>query len=91
MVGVSRDGTGVTWTWRGWDYSLQTRTAGVATYEVQYRIDSGHFSTVATATVATRKIALGRPSGHTYGVRVRARDGAGNVGAWSSELRIWVP
>lgn len=91
MEGVTRSGKDVTWTWRGWDTILQTRTAGVATYEVQYRMDSGSFGTVASQTVATRRIALGRYSGHWYGVRVRARDGAGNLGAWTSELRIWVP
>jgi hypothetical protein len=91
MVDVKRDGNDVTWTWRGWDTILQTRTAGVATYEVQYRMDSGSFATVASATVASRRIALDRYHGHWYGVRIRARDGAGNVGAWSSELRILVP
>ncbi len=91
MTGVSRDGNDVTWTWRGSDYVLQTRTAGVASYEVQYRMDSGYFSTVASQTVATRRIALDRAGGHWYGVRVRARDAAGNVGAWTTELRIWVP
>ena len=91
MVGVSRDGNDVTWTWRGWDPILQTRTSGVASYEVQYRVDSGSFGTVALQTVATRRIALDRYSGHWYGVRVRARDRAGNLGAWTSELRTWVP
>jgi hypothetical protein len=91
MVSVTRDGNDVTWTWRGWDVILQRRTSGVATYQVQYRMDSGSFTTVATATVATRKFGYDRHRGHWYGLRVRARDGAGNVGAWSSELRIWVP
>jgi len=91
MVSVARSGNDVTWRWRGWDTALQTRTAGVATYEVQYRVDSGTFRTVASRTVATRRMGLHRSAGHWYGVRVRAKDGASNVGAWSSELRIWVP
>ena len=91
MVSVGRVDNDVTWTWRGWDAILQTRTAGVATYEVQYRVDSGAFGTVASRTVATRRLGLDRAHGHWYGVRVRAKDGAGNIGAWSSELRIWVP
>ncbi len=36
-------------------------------------------------------LATNRSGGHTHGLRVRARDGAGNVGAWSPEMRIWVP
>ncbi len=91
MVSVSRDDNDVTWTWRGWDVVLQTRTSGVANYVVQYRVDSGSFSTIASATVATRRISLDRVRGHSYGLRVAARDGAGNLGAWSSEMRIWVP
>lgn len=91
MVGVSRDDNDVTWTWRGWDTILQTRTSGVANYVVQYRIDSGYFSTIASATVATRRISVDRARGHYHGLRVAARDAAGNLGAWSSEMRIWVP
>ena len=91
MTDVARDGNDLTWSWRGWDAILQKRTTGVATYEVQYRVDSGSFVTVASHTVALRRSALDRPAGHWYGMRVRAKDGAGNVGAWSSELRIRVP
>ena len=91
MLGVVRSGSDVTWTWRGLDMILQKRTAGVATFEVQYRVDSGSFLTVASHTVANHRIALDRAGGHWYGVRARAKDAAGNVGAWSSELRIWVP
>ena len=32
-----------------------------------------------------------RPGGRYYSIRVRATDRRGNVGAWSSESRIWVP
>ena len=91
MVSVSRSDNDVTWTWRGWDVILQTRTSGVANYVVQYRIDSGYFSTIASATVATRRISVDRSRGHYHGLRVAARDAAGNLGAWSSEMRIWVP
>jgi uncharacterized protein YkwD len=91
MVSVTRDGDDVTWTWRGWDVILQTRTSGVASYVVQYRIDSGYWSTIASATVATRRISANRAHGHYHGLRVAARDAAGNLGAWSSEMHIWVP
>ena len=91
MESVTRDDNDVTWTWRAWDVILQTRTSGVASYVVQARMDSGSFSTIASATVSTRRIALDRAHGHYHGVRVAARDAAGNLGAWSPEMRIWVP
>ncbi len=91
MVSVTRSGDDVTWTWRGWDVILQTRTSGVASYVVQARVDSGSFTTVASATTATRRTSLNRAHGHYHGVRVAARDAAGNLGSWSSEMRIWVP
>lgn len=91
MVSVSRDGDDVTWTWRSWDVILQTRTSGVASYVVQARMDSGSWTTIGSATTLTRRYATNRAHGHYHGVRVAARDGAGNVGPWSSEMRIWVP
>jgi hypothetical protein len=91
MENVSRDGDDVTWTWRGWDVSLQTRTSGVASYAVQARTDSGAWSTIGYATTLTQRFATNRAHGHYHGVRVAARDRAGNLGAWSSEMRIWVP
>lgn len=91
MVSVDRDGDDITWTWRGWDTVLQRRTSGLASHEVQYRVDSGTFATVVSSTTATQRLATNRSGGHWHGLRVRARDGAGNVGAWSSEMRIWVP
>jgi Cysteine-rich secretory protein family len=91
MVDVTRDGDDVRWTWRGWDPPLQKRTSGLATFQVQYRRDDGSFVTLATATVGTAWSYANRAHGHTYGMRIRAKDRAGNVGAWSSELRTWVP
>jgi hypothetical protein len=32
-----------------------------------------------------------RPGGRSYAIRVRGTDQRGNVGAWSSERRVWVP
>jgi hypothetical protein len=91
MVDVTRTDNDLRWTWRGWDPILQTRTSGVATYEVQYRVDWGTFRTLTTATASTAWNAADRARGHTHGVRVRARDRAGNLGPWSAELRVWVP
>jgi hypothetical protein len=58
---------------------------------VQARMDSGSWTTIGSATTLTRRYATNRAHGHYHGVRVAARDAAGNLGAWSSELRIWVP
>ncbi len=91
MVSVSRSGDDVRWVWRGWDATLQTRTSGVSRYSVQYRVDSGAFTTVVSSTTAITRYSTNRAHGHYHGVRVRAMDAAGNWGAWSSEMRIWVP
>jgi hypothetical protein len=91
MVSVTRDVDDVVWTWRGWDLILQKRTAGLAYFDIQYRVDSGTFRNIGTATIRTSTSLTNRPHRHWYGLRVRARDGAGNIGAWSSEMRVWVP
>jgi hypothetical protein len=81
----------VRWTWRGSDPLLQTRTAGLRDFTVQQRTDQGTWVTVASNTTKTARSVSNRTGGHWYGLRVRARDRAGNVGQWSAELRIWVP
>jgi hypothetical protein len=65
---------------------------GVTGYDVQLSADGGSYSTIATNTSArslTRSLALG----HTYRVRVRSTDGAGNAGAWAAgpllAVRSW--
>jgi hypothetical protein len=91
MIHSDVAGVGVHWSWRGWDLALQTHTAGLRTYTIQQRTDSGPWVTVVRATSATSRSALNKPHGHWYGVRVRATDRAGNIGPWSAESRIWVP
>ena len=85
------DGNDVRWNWRGADPLLQTHTAGLRDFAVQVRTDQGAWKTVSSATTATGRTAVDRPGGHWYGLRVRARDRAGNVGPWSAERRVWVP
>lgn len=91
MVGATVSGDDVRWTWRGSDPRLQTHTAGLRDFAVQQRTDGGSWVTVSTATTSTARSAINRARRHWYGLRVRARDRAGNVGPWSAELRIWVP
>lgn len=91
MVKVTVSGDDVRWTWRGSDPLLQTHTAGLRDFAVQQRTDRGGWATVSTGTTSTSRSALNRARGHWYGLRVRGRDRAGNVGPWSAELRVRVP
>jgi uncharacterized protein YkwD len=91
ITSVSRSGDDVTWTWRGWDVALQTHTSGIRDFDVQLRADGGTWRTVRDDWTGTTMTRPDMPGGHAYGVRVRARDRAGNVGAWTAESRISVP
>jgi spore germination protein YaaH len=55
--------------------------AGVASYDVARSVDGRPFGMIATG-VAASSLAVSLPPGHQYRFRVRARDRAGNVGAW---------
>lgn len=90
MAGATVSGDDVHWTWRGSDPLLQTRTAGLRDFTVQQRTDRGSWVTVSSGTTSTARSAVNLARGHWYGLRVRARDRAGNVGPWSTELRAWV-
>jgi uncharacterized protein YkwD len=91
ITSVNRKSDDVSWSWRGWEVPLQTHTAGFRDFDVQLRVDSGSWQTVRNDTTATSLTAADRPGGHTYGLRVRGRDRAGNLGAWSAEVRMSVP
>lgn len=91
MSSVSRSGTTVSWTWTGADTKLQTHTAGLKNFDVQYRVGSGSWTTIRSGTTAKSLSLSGRAHGRYYGLRVRARDNLGYVSAWSAEKRIWVP
>ncbi|HUG31196.1 MAG TPA: N-acetylmuramoyl-L-alanine amidase [Candidatus Limnocylindria bacterium] len=66
-------------TWTGTDAG----PAGVASYDVRRSRDGKAYSTIATGLTNP---SLGWPiePGHTYRFQVRARDKAGNVGAWKT-------
>lgn len=91
MSGSSRSGTTVAWSWTGADTRLQTHTAGLKNFDVQYRVDSGTWSTIRSGTTAKSLSLSGRAGGHYYGLRVRSRDNLGYVSGWTAEVRIWVP
>lgn len=88
---VSGGGGSASWSWHGWDPALQTHTSGLKNFDIQTRVDSGSWRTIATKSTATGRTWSGLTAGHTYGLRVRARDRAGNVGRWTPELRVRVP
>jgi uncharacterized protein YkwD len=87
----SRKGTKVTWTWTGADRPLQTHTAGLRNFDVQYRVGKGAWRTIRSWTTATSLSLGSRAHGHWYGLRVRARDNRGNLSPYSAEKRVWVP
>jgi uncharacterized protein YkwD len=91
VTGASRSGDDVRWTWNGYDPRLQTHTAGLRDFDVLYRVGSGTWSLLRDNTTSTSLTLWNRPSGRSYSIRVRATDRRGNVGAWSSESRVWVP
>jgi len=87
-VSVSKSGTTIAYAWTGADVRLQRRTSGLRSFDVQYRVDGGSWITIRNDT-STYTLALAdRARGHTYGFRVQAADHRGNLGSWSSELRV---
>jgi hypothetical protein len=91
ITASSASGRTVTWSWKGSDPKLQTHTAGVRDYDVQYRRGDGAWSTIREDTTATKLSLTGRGTGRWHSIRVRTTDGRGNVGGWSPEARVWVP
>jgi uncharacterized protein YkwD len=91
VTSASRSGTTVSWRWNGYDPRLQTHTAGLRDYDLQYRVGSGTWIMLRDNTSTTSLSLANRTHGRYYSIRVRGTDRRGNVGAWSSESRIWVP
>jgi uncharacterized protein YkwD len=91
LTGARRSGDDLTWTWNGYDPRLQTHTAGLRDFDVQYRVGSGDWRTIRNDTSGTSLTLRDRPHGRSYAIRVRATDRRGNVGRWTAESRIWVP
>jgi uncharacterized protein YkwD len=83
--------TTVAWQWNGYDPRLQTHTAGLRDFDIQYRVDSGTWRWLRDNTSVKSLSLMSRPHAHYYAIRVRATDRRGNVGRWTAESRIWVP
>ncbi len=91
VAGALVSGNDIRWSWLGSDPPLQTHTSGVRDFMVQLRTDRGAWATIASGLTTNGRSTQDRARGHWYGLRVRARDRAGNVGPWSRELRVWLP
>jgi uncharacterized protein YkwD len=91
MTGGTRSSNDLRWTWSGYDPKLQTHSAGLRDFDVQYRINYGTWVLLRDNTTATSLSLNDRSRGRSYAIRVRATDRRGNVGAWSAEKRLWIP
>jgi uncharacterized protein YkwD len=87
---LSRSGRTITFHWSGYDRKLQTRTAGLASFDVQIRRDKGDWRTIRDDTTRTRMTLRHRARGHWYWFRVQSKDRRGNLSRWSTPVRIWV-
>ena len=66
----------------GWPAAMDTTTS-IRGYQVQWSVNGGSWGTTVALASGARSTARGFSIGRTYGVRVRARDAAGNWSAWS--------
>jgi hypothetical protein len=73
--------------WSGSDRRLQVLTAGLADHDVSWRVNGGSWTSLASRTTATslKRTVTG---GSRYEIRVRSRDRAGNLGAWSTAITL---
>jgi hypothetical protein len=83
-------GSAMTWTGAatkvGWPVATDDRS-GIGAYGVEKRAGSGPWTTVV-ATTSSGSTTPTLTFGTAYGLRVRARDRAGNWGAWSGPATI---
>ncbi len=76
--------------WTGSDPKLVVGTAGIKSFDLDGRVPGGAWTRIRTKTIA-RAISRGVPAGATREFRVRARDKAGNIGAWSAIREVTAP
>lgn len=77
-------------TWTGSDPKLVVGTAGIKSFDLDARVPGEPWTRVRTKTTA-RSLARRLPDGTRREFRVRARDKAGNIGAWSAILVVTAP
>ena len=91
VVSLTRSGDDVVFRWAGGDPRLQTHTAGLRSYDVQFRRDDKAWRTIRDNTTATKVRKNDRAGGHWYLFRVQSQDRRGNLSAWTVEAKVWVP
>jgi len=91
MTGSGVSGTTVKFTWSGKDRRLQSHTAGLRSFDVQYRVDDGAWRTIRDNTDATSVTIRDRARGHWYSIRVQSADRRGNLSKWTAPRTVWVP
>lgn len=75
----------------GWTSVDPALSSGLVGADVQYKVGAvGAWTDYLTGTLAEKTIFTGT-GGRTYYYRARARDNAGNVGAWSAVVKTIVP
>ncbi len=70
------------------NWSAVNAPIGVASYDVQYQLNSGPWQDLLVQTAQTSYFFTNAQSGTTYGFRARARDTAGNVGNFPSVAQV---
>jgi hypothetical protein len=90
VTSSSASGTTAAWSWSGGDIWLQTHTAGLRNFDVEYRADYGAWSLIRSGTTGRSLALSGRARGHSYAIRIRSRDWRGNLSGWTSEVRVWI-
>ncbi len=86
-----RRGTAIRFSWSGYDPALQTHTAGLRSFDIEYRMDNGPWHLIRNNTTGRALWLYNRPHRHYYSFRVQAADRRGNLSAWTSAKRVWVP
>jgi uncharacterized protein YkwD len=71
---------------RAADVRLQALTAGLRDVQVQRRVDGGRWVSLGWTTATSLRKSL--TVRHRYDFRFRARDRAGNIGAWSRVVTV---
>jgi hypothetical protein len=88
---LSYSGSTVRFAWSGSDPRLQTHTAGLRSFDVEYRVDGGPWHLLRNNTTSRSLSLSGRAHRHYYSFRVQSADRRGNLSAWTAEKRIWLP
>ncbi len=90
-VALTVSGTTITYRWKGSDPLLQTHTAGLRSFDVEWKHDNASWQLLRNDTTATAIRLVDRKPGHWFWFRVQAADRGGRLSAWTPAIRIWVP